>query len=350
MAGRVLLTGISGFIGSHVALALLYAGYAVRGSLRDPSRAQGVKAALARAGADISALEFVTLDLSDDHGWREAATGCRYLMHVASPLVVRMPRDRDELIRPAVEGTRRAIGAALEASMERIVLTSSAAAVAYGHPHERTAPFTAADWSRTDGDGVSAYTESKTRAELEAWSLMEAAGRRHDLVAINPTVVLGPLLDADIGVSPLLVRRLLEGAMPFAPRLSLGLVDVRDVAALHLAALGEYRAGGQRYLASAASVSMLELARILRAALPAYAGRLPRFEAPDWLVRALALVVPELRDNVRGLGRPPRRFDTSPAEALLGRPFITPRVAAAATAQSLVNFGLVHLPGSEKKD
>jgi nucleoside-diphosphate-sugar epimerase len=350
MAGRVLVTGVSGFIGSHVALALLYAGYQVRGSLRDMSRAAEVADMLARAGADLSRLEFVALDLNDDHGWREAMDGVRYLQHVASPLVVRMLADRDELIRPAVDGTRRAITAALDADVERIVVTSSAAAIAYGHPPEQT-EFDEADWSATSGSDVNAYTESKTRAELEAWSLMEAARRREDLVTVNPVVVLGPLLGDDHGVSAILVKRLLEG-VPFAPRMTLELVDVRDVAALHVNAMTNPRAAGRRHLAAAGSVEFMELSSSLASSFPDFAPRLPRFTVPDLLVRLYALFDRDARATVGALGRV-RRFDTAAGTALLGRPFITARLAAAATAQSLVDLGLVHPPAvrnpAEKK-
>jgi nucleoside-diphosphate-sugar epimerase len=347
MAGRVLVTGVSGFIGSHVALALLYAGYTVRGSLRDMSRAAEVAEMLERAGADLARLEFVPLELTDDHGWREAVDGCRYVQHVASPIAIRRPRHRDQLIVPAVAGIRRAVRAALAAGVERVVMTSSAAAISYGHPLDRTAPFTDADWSATEGADVTPYTESKTRAELEAWSLMEEAGRRHDLVTVNPTVVLGPLLNRDAGVSPVLIQRMLNG-IPFAPRMSLNTVDVRDVAALHLAAMANPRAGGHRYIATAAPLTMLELSEGLRSSFPAYADRLPRTEVPDWLVRLYAFFDSDARGNVGALGRT-RQFDASPAESLLGRPFITPRVAAAATAQSLIDFGLVKPPPRQKK-
>jgi len=340
MPDRVLLTGISGFLGSHVALALLAAGFAVRGSLRDAARAPRVRAALHAAGADVSRLEFVLLDLMREEGWHGAARGCRYLQHVASPLTVRMPADRNQLIRPAVEGTRRALEAALAAGVERVVLTSSTAAIMHGHPRTRTEPFTESDWSRTDGEGVSAYTESKTRAELEAWSIMERAGRRDDLATINPTVILGPLLDDDPGTSAILVRRLLDGSAPAAPRLFFGIVDVRDVAALQLAAMLNPRAGGHRFLASAGTVGLIELARALRVRFPERAGKVPRFEIPDWMVRIYALFDRDMAANVGSLGIR-HAADASRALSLLGRPFISPAQAAAATAQSLIARQLV---------
>jgi nucleoside-diphosphate-sugar epimerase len=340
MPDRVLLTGISGFLGLHVALALLKAGFTVRGSLRGAGRATAIRAALRAAGGDTARLEFVALDLLRDDGWREAAKDCRYLQHVASPLTIRTPADRDALIRPAVEGTSRALDAALRSGIERVVLTSSTAAIMHGHPRSRTEPFTEADWSRIDGAGASAYTESKTRAELEAWSIMEAAGRRGDLAAINPAVILGPLLDDDLGTSAVLVRRLLDGSAPAAPRFHFGIVDARDVAALHLNAMRTPSAGGRRVLASAGSMSLLELARVLRQRFPGHAGKLPRFELPDWAVRLYALFDRDLAANLGGLGLR-RVADATEARALLARDFIPPPDAAAATAQSLIDRKLV---------
>ncbi len=342
MADRVLVTGISGFLGGHVALALLDAGYLVRGSVRDPGRSDKIRAALkaASAAGATGRLEIVKLDLSADAGWREAMADVRYVQHVASPFVLNMPADKDELVRPAVEGTLRALRAALAAEVERIVLTSSFAAIGYGHPRERTAPFTEADWSATEGQGVTAYTESKTRAELEAWSIMEAAGRRDDLAVINPTAIVGPLLDDDPGTSNQLLVQALSGSVPAVPRASFNFIDVRDVAALLVRAMEDPDAGGKRFLAAAGPLSFKEIADLLRAALPAYADKLPRIELPDWAVRLAAPFVPTARAAANQLGRV-RRVDNRAAAALLGRPFIAPGEAVVATGRSLVARKLV---------
>jgi len=334
MAQRVLVTGISGFLGGHVALALLEAGYVVRGSLRDIGRAETVRATLARHGADTERLEFVSLDLLADAGWDAAMDGVLYLQHTASPFIAATPADRAVLVRPALEGTERAIAAALAAGVERIVLTSSMAAIAYGHERSRR-DFGAADWTDLDGRDISAYTESKTRAERRAWALMREASCPERLAAINPSVILGPLLDDDPGTSVAMIGRLLSGAVPAAPHVGVGIVDVRDVAALHVAAMTDPRAAGQRLPISAATLSLMAMARILAEAFPERAGRLPRFEVPDWLVRLAGLFNADIRANLGELGLY-KTLDSSLAQTLLARPFIPARDAVIAAAHSLI--------------
>lgn len=343
MADLVLLTGISGFIGGHVGLALLRAGYRVRGSVRDLARADKVRAALAKAGGDVERLEFVALDLNADAGWTEAMAGVRYLQHTASPFVTNMPRDKMELIRPAVDGTRRALSTALAADVERFVVTSSMAATSYGHDKGRSAPFTGADWTNLEGRGVNAYVESKTLAEKEAWMLVDSAGRHDDLAVINPNVVLGPLLDEDPGTSPALVGRLMDGSVPAAARIWFAVVDVRDVAEAHVKAMTDPNAGGRRFAMGEKTLSFLEFADAIREGMPEFAKRLPTRTVPDWMVRLFAFVDKDIRGNIGELGVV-RRTDSSEVVKLLGRPLIPAREAVLATARSLVEQGIVKRP------
>jgi nucleoside-diphosphate-sugar epimerase len=340
MVDRVLVTGVSGYLGGHVALQLLEQGYLVRGSVRDLKKADKVRAALSRNGGNASRLELVALDLIDDADWQEAMAGVRYLQHVASPFVTTMPADKMDLVRPAVEGTTRALEAAFTADIERVVLTSSMAAIMYGHDKSRTAPFTADDWTNLDGRGVNAYVESKARAERTAWDIASRHGRTNDLAVINPGGIFGPLLDDDPGTSVALVTRLLDGSVPAAPDISFIVVDVRDVAALHLRAMTEPSAGGHRFPTGAGTYSILEFANILRRALPERAGKLPRFGLPDWIVRIYAMFDADMRGNMGELGVV-KRTDALDAKALLGRPFIAAETSIVDTARSVIAHGLV---------
>ena len=338
MSDRVVLTGISGFLAGHIALQLLQAGYTVRGSLRNLGRADKVRETLRRHGADVSRLEFVALDLMRDEGWNEAMAGGRCLLHTASPFVIQIPKDKMELIGPAVNGTERALNAANRAGVERVVLTSSMAAIAYGHDKMRTAPFTARDWTNLDGRAVNFYQESKTLAERRAWEIMDAAGRREALAVINPSGIFGPLLDEDPGTSAVIIQRLLDGSVPASPRIPMTAIDVRDVAAAHIAAMVTPSAGGQRFPMGESTIFFVETARILKERYPD--RRIPTRQMPDWAVRLYALFDRDVRDNIGELGII-KRLDSSAAIALLGRPLIKARSAILATAESLVAHKLV---------
>jgi dihydroflavonol-4-reductase len=333
MTDRVLLTGISGFLGGHVALQLLNAGYTVRGSLRNLGKAGKVRDTLAKAGADTGRLEFVVLDLMDDAGWREAAEGCRYVQHTASPFVLEIPADKMELIGPAVEGTTRALNAANAAGAERIVLTSSMAAIAYGHDKTRTAPFTADDWTDLNGRGVNFYQESKTLAERRAWEIMEQAGRRESLAVINPSGIFGPLLDEDPGTSAILIQRLLNGSVPALPRIPITIIDVRDVAAAHVAAMTAPAASSRRFPMGERTLYFKQVADLLAERYPQ--KRIPRRQMPDWAVRLYGLFDRDVRGNLGELGLA-KQLDSTGAVALLGRKLTPAPEAVLATAETLL--------------
>ncbi|SFV37471.1 Nucleoside-diphosphate-sugar epimerase [Devosia crocina] len=337
MTDGVLVTGISGFLGGHVALQLLAAGYRVRGSVRDLGKEGRVRDTLGRAGADLSRLEVVALDLLSDTGWREAMADMRFLQHTASPFLLKTPKDPGEFVRPAVEGTRRAIEAALASDIERVVLTSSIAAIQYGHADYGRA-LSETDWTDPASPTTSAYARSKTLAEQEAWRLMDAAGRHGDLAVVNPAAILGPLLDEDPGTSSVLVKRLLDGRLPAVPKLAMSIVDVRDVAALLVDAMTNPAAGGERCIASEGTYWMSDIGAMLRPAFPD--RRIPTGELPTWLIRLVALFDGDLRDNMHEMGQMKRLVGTRGAERL-GRPLISATDAAVATGQSLVRFGLV---------
>ncbi|KQT83547.1 NAD-dependent epimerase/dehydratase family protein [Aurantimonas sp. Leaf443] len=334
MAGdTVLLTGITGFIAKHVAVALVQAGYRVRGTVRDLARADEVRAAVRAGGADPASIAFVAADLLRDAGWEEACRGCRFVLHTASPFPMRQSRDRQRLVPAARGGTQRVVAAAKAAGVERVVMTSSVVAVYYGHAPGRAAGlYSEADWTNTDDPSVSDYAVSKTLAERAAWDALAEGGP--SLCAINPSFVLGPVLDAHGGTSARLVRAMMAGRLPLVPRVSFGIVDCRDVAAAHVAALDHPAAGGRRFLLSGGSRSMLEIGDALAAFDPALRGRVPKANLPDALVRLLAFVVPSARAAVPELGRP-KNLDVSPARDLLGISFRPPETAIAAMAESL---------------
>jgi nucleoside-diphosphate-sugar epimerase len=304
MAGElVLVTGGSGFIGTHCILKLLAAGYRVRTTVRSLAREGEVRAMLTSGGADAGArLSFAAADLSSDAGWADAAKGCDFVLHVASPIPPTQPKHEDELIVPARDGALRVLKAARDAKVKRVVMTSSVASVGYGGDIvERT--YTEQDWSNVNGRAMSAYAKSKTIAERAAWDLIAKEGQGLELSTILPALVLGPVLAKDFSPSILLIQRLMMGAMPGCPRLFFGIVDVRDVAELHLRAMTSPAAKGERFIASAGnSIPMIEIARILKRRMGDAAARVPTRELPNWMVWLASWSNPEIKQFLGELG------------------------------------------------
>jgi nucleoside-diphosphate-sugar epimerase len=338
---RVLVTGGSGFIGSHCILQLLAAGHQVRTTVRNLKREGDVRSLLKAGGADPGdRLAFVAADLEGDAGWAEAVSGCEYVLHVASPFPATTPKHEDELIVPAREGALRVLRASRDAGVKRVVLTSSFAAVGYGHKPQKK-PFDETSWTDPSGDDVRPYVKSKTLSERASWDFIAREGGSLELSVVNPVVVFGPVLGADYSTSILLLQRLLDGAMPGCPRLYFGIVDVRDVADLHLRAMTHPGAKGERFLAVAGDfMSILEMAKALKARLGVAARRVPTLQLPNWLVRLAAMRDPAVRQIVPELGKA-KNATNEKARRVLGWAPRSNEEALVATAESLARLGLL---------
>jgi nucleoside-diphosphate-sugar epimerase len=312
----VLVTGGSGYIGGWCVIELLRRGYRVRTTVRDLGRETAVRAAFAGAVDPEDRLSFFAANLTSDAGWDAAADGADYVLHVASPLGVPEPRDAQELIVPARDGALRALRAAAKGGAKRVVMTSSVAAAS---PDSRT-PDGVTDetvWTNPDDPGIGAYTKSKVIAERAAWDFMAGAPGPMTLATINPALVLGPVLSGDFSDSVQVVQRLLSGKVPGIPRLGFNIVDVRDVADLHIRAMTAPEAAGERFIAAGDFAWMADLAALLRARLGAAAAKVPTAKAPDFVLRLAALFDRDLRSVTRDLGRR-RAFSAAKAERRLG--------------------------------
>jgi nucleoside-diphosphate-sugar epimerase len=343
---RILVTGGSGFIGSHIILQLLAAGHEVRTTVRNLKREGNVRAMLRVGGAEPGErLTFFAADLVNDAGWLHAVAGCEYVLHVASPLPENLPKDENEIIRPAREGTLRVLRTARDAGVKRVVLTSSFGAIGYGQK-QRTKTFDETDWSDPNGE-LTSYVKSKTLAERAAWEFIEKEGNGLELSVVNPVGVFGPVLGPDYSASILMVSRLLDGAMPGVPRLYFGIVDVRDVADLHIRAMSLPAAKGERFLGVAGDfMSMLEIAKVLKRRMGDWAKRVPTRQIPDWLVRLAALRDPVIKLILPELGKY-KNATNEKARQVLGWAPRSNEEAIVATAESLVRLGL--LKDSPKK-
>lgn len=338
MAGVAFVSGGSGYIAGFLIRQLIENGWTVHTSVRSLKREDEVRGWL---NTDNDRLRFFAADLEKDAGWAEAMAGCSHVAHVASPFPLGVPKHADELVVPAREGVLRALRFAKAAGVKRFVLTSSMAAVAYGHG-QREGIYNEAHWTNLDNPGVLPYPRSKTVAERAARDWVAAEGSEMEFASVNPAAVFGPLISDDLSTSIELVKQLLEGKVPMCPDIGFGIIDVRDVADLHYRVLTAPAIRDERYVCSGPFLKMIDVANILTANLGEAARKVPSRRMPDWLLRTLALFRPELRQLVAELGNV-RGGDSRHAMETLGWTMRPAEEAILATANSLIERGIVKI-------
>lgn len=336
MAGKVFVSGGSGYIAGFLIRQLIAEGWTVHTSIRDLAREATVRASLA---VDDSKLKFFAADLTGDAGWAEAMAGCSHVAHVASPLPSNAPKSDDELIVPARDGALRALKAAKAAGVKRFVMTSSMAAIAYGHGRSKSV-FTEADWTDPTSPDAYAYVRSKTIAERAARDWVAAEGGDMEFVTVNPSLVLGPLQSGDFSTSLEAIKKLLEGSMPGLPNFGFGIVDVRDVADMHVRCLTMPDMAGERFICSGPFLMMADVAAILREGLGPQGRKVPKRKLPDWLMRVVGRFDPVVRQVLGELGNV-RDTDISHARTKLGWNPRPPEESVLDTARDMIRLGIV---------
>lgn len=336
MAGTVFVSGGSGYIAGFLIKQLIDEGWMVHTSIRDLGKEAAVRTSL---GTDDNKLKFFAADLTRDKGWAEAMAGCSHVAHVASPFPPAAPKHEDELIVPARDGALRALRAAKEAGVSRFVLTSSMAAIAYGHGAADHI-VTEADWTDVNSPDAYPYVKSKTIAERAARDWIAAEGGAMEFVSVNPSLVLGPLQSGDFSTSLEAIKKLLEGSVPGLPNFGFGIVDVRDVADMHVRCLTAPDMAGERFICSGPFMTMSDIAKVLREGLGKQARKVPTRRLPNWAVRIAALFDPMVRQVLGELGN---RRESPPVHAREKLGWI-PRPADQSildTARSMIALGIV---------
>lgn len=336
MANTVLVSGGSGYVAGFLIRQLVAQGWMVHTTVRSLAKEDAVRALLA---VDQSRVKFFAADLNADAGWAEAMAGCSHVAHVASPLPMGVPKDANELIVPARDGALRALRAAKAAGVKRFVMTSSVAAISYGRGRG-VHHFTEADWTDLSKPGLSPYIQSKTVAERAARDWVAAEGGGIEYCSICPSVVLGPVWSRDYSASVVIVKKLLDGSLGACPDFGFGVVDVRDVADLHVRSLTAPGMAGERFIASGRFVKLREAADILRAALGPEAHKVTTRNVPDWLVRVAAHFNPVAKAVVGELGSV-RNQDASHAKAVLDWATRPVEQSIVDTARCLLDLGIV---------
>jgi dihydroflavonol-4-reductase len=298
----ILVTGGSGYLGGWCVVELLRRGYRVRTTVRDLAREAQVRAAVEAQVDAGDRLTVLAADLLKDEGWTEAVGECDHVLHVASPFPPEQPKDPNELIVPARDGTLRVLKASLDAGVERIVVTSSVAAISGSGKPVHGRPLDEQDWSDPDNPKLTPYARSKTIAERAAWDFMRERGATEKLATVNPGAIIGPVLNDDRSFSLQTIERLLRG-IPGLPRIGFSFVDVRDVADLEIRAMTAPEAGGERFVAVTTFQWMEEIAAVLRDRMGEAAARVPTRTIPNFLVRGMGIFDPSVRSIVAQLGR-----------------------------------------------
>ncbi|MCX7302487.1 MAG: NAD-dependent epimerase/dehydratase family protein [Rhodobacterales bacterium] len=341
MRQTVLVTGSSGYIAKHIVVKLLNAGYTVRGTLRDVTRAVEVSNAVRphlNEPSLLAQLDFVVLDLEQSEGWDAALKGVDILMHTASPFPIAQPKDEDDLIRPALEGTLRALRAAKAAGVRRVVVTSSSAAVMGGDLPAGKEAYDETCWTDVNYPGVTPYTKSKTLAEEAAWAYVKSEAPDMQLTTINPVLVIGPPLDRHFGTSVSVVERVLRAKDPMLPHVGFTCVDVRDIAEMHLRALTQEGTIGQRFIGSERFMWFVDIANELKSAFPD--RRIVTRQAPDFVIRLLGLFDKAIGTIIPILGRRDE-VNADKARRILGMSFRQAPQSLKETAQFLIDNKLV---------
>ena len=333
---KVLVTGGSGFLGAQCILQLLEKGYSVRTTLRSLKRKEDLLDMLRTAGIrSFENLSFIEADLTKDFNWDEAVNNCDYVLHIASPIGLSIPKNENEMIRPAVDGTLRVLRAAKKAGVKRVVMTSNFGAVGYSHK-DTTKIITEESWTDPNEKGLSAYNKSKVLAERAAWDFIQKEGSDLELSVINPMAIFGPSLGPELSSGFELLKKMLDGSMKAIPNMTLGIVDVRDVADLHIRAMTNPAARGQRFLALAGGIMTLpEIARLLKDKLGDAAKNVSVKKLPDWIVRIAAIFSPVAKNIVPQLGRY-RNASNQKAATILGWAPGSNEEAILASAKSLL--------------
>jgi len=337
---QVIVTGASGLVAKHTIAEFLRRGHSVRGTLRSLAKADGIRDAVRRLGADPANVSFAVADLSNDAGWEEAINGATAVVHAASPFPIEQPDDPDEVIAPARDGTLRVLRAATKAAVARFVLTSSAVAIFYPSSVPKGHVYSEEDFSDETRSDLTPYFKSKTIAEKAAWDFTESTPGAPELVSINPAFIQGPAPDADLSTSHELYRVMAKGTYPAAPRISFPVADVRDVAAAHVEAALQPGIAGNRYLVGEGRMSLFELGRILARECPDLGSKVPKFELPDFAVRTLALFDRKLRTVLPELGEQ-KAYSNAKVKAELGLTLRSADEAATAAVRSLRDLRLI---------